>query len=318
MKWFRFYDEVLDDPKCQRLTPIMFRHWVNVLCIANRSSDRGVLPDISDVAFGLRLSPGKTKSVLNDLVKAGLLDRNEDETFSPHGWSQRQRVSDDVAKRVAKHRGETVTETESQQESNVTGNVTETFPHVRATEAETETDTPCSPPTGDEVPSNVVQVSAPRRDLLDERWQRFWAAYPRHEGTGAARKAFGRIKPDDALLSVMLASLEAAKQTEQWRRDNGQFIPHASTWLNQQRWEDEVSASVTGPEGIALLPGETANEVAPGHWELVGTDGFKRVVKPDFYGVIYDQRVHRHEGLQDFYQAVADAKSAHARHQEAA
>lgn len=28
--------------------------------------------------------------------------------------------------------------------------------------------------------------------------------------------------------------------SEQWKKDGGQFIPHPTTWLNGDRWEDEV------------------------------------------------------------------------------
>jgi hypothetical protein len=122
----------------------MFRPWVNLLCLANRNQDRGTLPPIADIAFGLRLSEGKATSVLKDLVAAELLDRNEDGTFQPHGWRARQRVSDNVADRVARHRSKTVSETDDETQTkrprNVTGNVTETFPHVRATDTETESE----------------------------------------------------------------------------------------------------------------------------------------------------------------------------------
>ena len=37
-----------------------------------------------------------------------------------------------------------------------------------------------------------------------------------------------------------MRALETQKKSDQWQRDNGAFIPHASTWLNQQRWEDEL------------------------------------------------------------------------------
>ena len=43
--------------------------------------------------------------------------------------------------------------------------------------------------------------------------------------------------------STILSALSRQKQTPQWTKDNGQYIPNASTWLNQRRWEDEV----TGP-----------------------------------------------------------------------
>lgn len=150
MRWFRFYDEVLDDPKCQRLSAQMFRNWINVLCLANREPNRGTVPPIEDVAFGMRVSVGKSERILLDLVSAELLDAMPDGTFQPHGWDTRQRVSDDVSKRVSKYRAanndEPLQETLLKQKRNVT----ETVPHARATEAETETET--EKETGAEAP----------------------------------------------------------------------------------------------------------------------------------------------------------------------
>ena len=34
--------------------------------------------------------------------------------------------------------------------------------------------------------------------------------------------------------------IEQQKQSEQWKKEGGQFIPHPATWLNQGRWADEV------------------------------------------------------------------------------
>ena len=45
-RWFRMYAEVVDDPKVQRLSPALFRAWVNVLCLA--ASNGGVVP-VNDV-----------------------------------------------------------------------------------------------------------------------------------------------------------------------------------------------------------------------------------------------------------------------------
>lgn len=71
-------------------------------------------------------------------------------------------------------------------------------------------------------------------------FERFWSAYPRHVGKRSAEKAFAKLRPDEALLDVMLAALARQRQSDQWRRDGGQFIPHAATWLNGRRWEDEA------------------------------------------------------------------------------
>ncbi len=68
----------------------------------------------------------------------------------------------------------------------------------------------------------------------------FWKAYPKKIGIGAARKAWGKIKPSETLLGKILKKIEIEKNTEQWIKDHGQYIPHPTTWLNQERWEDEV------------------------------------------------------------------------------
>lgn len=71
----------------------------------------------------------------------------------------------------------------------------------------------------------------------DKSFDTFWTTYPKKVGKGAAEKAWQKLKPP---LAVVLEAIEAHKQTEQWSKDNGQYIPHPATWLNQRRWEDEV------------------------------------------------------------------------------
>lgn len=78
-------------------------------------------------------------------------------------------------------------------------------------------------------------------------FDRFWAAYPRRTAKKAARKAFDRIGATPELVDRMVAALEAQQQQPQWQKDDGQFIPHASTWLNGERWEDEVDVAVARP-----------------------------------------------------------------------
>jgi hypothetical protein len=74
---------------------------------------------------------------------------------------------------------------------------------------------------------------------------RFWAAYPRKEGKGAAEKAFDKHKPDEALLLLMLQAIARQQASDRWRKEGGQYIPMPTTWLNQKRWEDGgVDASI--------------------------------------------------------------------------
>lgn len=76
-----------------------------------------------------------------------------------------------------------------------------------------------------------------KQSKADAEFDRFWAAYPRKIGKAAAEKAFSGVKiPADQLIDAV----EKQKQSDQWTREAGRYIPNAATWLNQGRWEDEL------------------------------------------------------------------------------
>ena len=79
---------------------------------------------------------------------------------------------------------------------------------------------------------------------LEERFERFWEAYPKKKGKGDAEKKWQRIRPSEDLLQKMLDALAAQKMSAQWQKANGDYIPYPGTWLNQKRWEDEVESGV--------------------------------------------------------------------------
>ena len=83
-------------------------------------------------------------------------------------------------------------------------------------------------------------------------FETLWAEYPRKVGKDAAARAFAKRRPDESLLSAMVAAVRTQRQSEQWTRDGGQFIPHLATWLNAGRWQDEEPpAAVRGNDVFA-------------------------------------------------------------------
>lgn len=75
-------------------------------------------------------------------------------------------------------------------------------------------------------------------DLLFEM---FWKDYPRRTARPAAKKAFKKLKPTMQLLAKMQQAISNQKATV-WKDKDEQYIPHPATWLNNERWEDEVKA----------------------------------------------------------------------------
>jgi len=73
-------------------------------------------------------------------------------------------------------------------------------------------------------------------------FERFWKAYPRKGGKPAALRAWRNllgIAWDPKTPGLFMAGLERWKQTDQWQKEGGKFIPYPATFLNQRRWEDE-------------------------------------------------------------------------------
>ena len=76
--------------------------------------------------------------------------------------------------------------------------------------------------------------------IAKERFETFWKEYPKKINRAKALMWFEKNSPDDETFNIMIEKLKAYKNTKQWQKDNGQFIPYATTWLNQKRWEDEI------------------------------------------------------------------------------
>jgi len=76
-----------------------------------------------------------------------------------------------------------------------------------------------------------------RKKAPVDGFETFWSAYPKKVGKGAARASWAKNNLPE--LDVLLSALRKAIASPDWQKEMGKFIPHASTWLNQQRWEDE-------------------------------------------------------------------------------
>lgn len=132
--------------------------------------------------------------------------------------------------------------------------IAETATPVAPCEPETSSTTGSETPLKERRNKKEYTPLPPRGERRDPmtRFDEFWAAYPKRQGKEPARKAWVKIAPDDELIDAILKAIEAHKQTEQWRKANGQFIPMASTWLNQRRWEDEVDVPDDGGDFFKL------------------------------------------------------------------
>ena len=70
----------------------------------------------------------------------------------------------------------------------------------------------------------------------EEKFLEFWKLYPRKVAKVAAQRSWKRLKVKDIddIFKVYKEHLI------RWRGTEIQYVPHASTWINQRRWEDEL------------------------------------------------------------------------------
>ena len=77
-----------------------------------------------------------------------------------------------------------------------------------------------------------------RRREADDLFAAFWERYPKKVARIDAVRAWNKLRPDAALLEMMLTALEW--QCRQWT--DRRYIPNPASWLNGARWEDEQPA----------------------------------------------------------------------------
>lgn len=107
------------------------------------------------------------------------------------------------------------------------------------------------------------------KENIKERFDKFWNAYPKKKSKGVVEKWFTKNKPSEELVNEMIDKINLLKTTEQWKKNNGQYIPYPSTWLNAKGWEDEISSDgliETEEEEIARLKAEIEKRKANGDW----------------------------------------------------
>ena len=88
-------------------------------------------------------------------------------------------------------------------------------------------------------PSNTKDNT---KDIYIKEFQTFWSIYPRKVGKKSANKSFNKFdeKHYDKILYGAQRFAEQNIATEE------KYIPHATTWLNQERWLDYFETDETG------------------------------------------------------------------------
>lgn len=212
--WFRMYSDFMFDEKIEFIAFEDQRHYVFILCMKNAGvldkeyAQPGMLERVISKRLGLY---GEAfESAKKRLIDAGLIDSE----FHPVAWDKRQFLSDSSAERVKAYRDRL--KKDVKRPCNVTVTVQETDTE---TEADTEADT-----------DKTIGFAS------------FWSTYPKKIAKPNAIKAFKAAKLKAGEIDSILTDIETRKQSDDWTKENGKYIPNPATYLNQRRWEDGETA----------------------------------------------------------------------------
>jgi hypothetical protein len=83
--------------------------------------------------------------------------------------------------------------------------------------------------------------------VIDDGFLTWWALYPRKAGKKPAGARWAKMTEHERGLAMDAVHgwIEYAATSP----DGDKFVPYASTWLNQERWEDEAPPTNTPTKG---------------------------------------------------------------------
>ena len=188
-----------------------------------------------------------TSSRSETLIRAGWIDENEDGALEIHDWyeyagkliDQRQAEKERSARRrAAAASSSDDTQDDQTPTAGQPPDATPTTGGKSRVDQSREKKGRVTPPT-----PSAEGDGAGKKSPIEVRFDEFWNAYPKKVGKQYALKAWRKIKPTAELHEAIMQAVNAQKHSEQWRRDNGRFIPNPATWLNGGYWEngEEVS-----------------------------------------------------------------------------
>ena len=226
MVWVKLDDGMPSRPEILDLSDAAFRLFVSGLCYIGKHLTDGAISAAAVLTLGVR----QPKRAVSELIDAGLWQKTDTGYFVPDFLSYNlsrevvERKRAETRDRVQRYRGR----------NSVTGDVTNAVTNGVSNTS----------PVPSRSRSRKDQERTAADAAADERFERFWAVYPNKVKKPAALKAWTRINPDGATTDAIIAGVERETRSRQWTKDDGEYIPHPATWLNQRQWEDNPVAAV--------------------------------------------------------------------------
>lgn len=104
----------------------------------------------------------------------------------------------------------------------------------------------------------------------------FWLLYPRKVARKDAKVAWGRLGPEERVAAIV--ALVGWRRV--WSlRGELDYVPHPASWLNGERWTDELPAEITATASshLPFAPAATAEPFVRGALPQVALDAIAKL-----------------------------------------
>ena len=219
---FLFYPgDWIRDPQLQMASFQTQGIWINILCRMWDAPERGKLSGtIPQIRKLISCSKEEFDSFLNENIELNFADillhvteGNKNVTISNRRMVKDENEKKSTRYRVNKHREK-----------------------VRNAPCNTKVTPPSS------VSVTVSSSVTKKKDTLGQiQFDRFWSAYPKKRKKGDALKAWKTLKIGNGVFEKIMSAIEYWSESEDWRKEEGKYIPYPASWLRAMGWEDELS-----------------------------------------------------------------------------
>jgi hypothetical protein len=109
-------------------------------------------------------------------------------------------------------------------------------------------------PTNHKTRSKEVKNVKKKETTYSEDFEKFWSAYPKRIGKPKAWESWNRHNGNRPTIETIVLKIDDLKKTRQWQKDDGDFIPLPTTWLNRCGWDDECKVEIKSnkPKGFSM------------------------------------------------------------------
>ena len=104
-------------------------------------------------------------------------------------------------------------------------------------------------------PNPIIRKKESKNKESNKDFEKFWKAYPKKVGK---KKIQDKFDANNFPIDLIIKNIELQKKSEQWQ--NQQYIPNPETYLNQERWTDEVVLPFVPDEPIYVYQCDKCNK----------------------------------------------------------